>query len=100
MEGIIGFVPKGMTKLHRVTFLAVGKKSASTDKVELCTGSIRVVADSKRAKINEDTVFLARSTDSIRNVLQSVANSRWRMKLYRFDNIAALKQKAWNQAAI
>ena len=26
-------------------------------------------------------------------------NSGWRMKLYRVDSIAALKQKAWNQAS-
>ena len=33
-----------------------------------------MVADCKRARINEDTLYLARGTDSIRNVLQKVAH--------------------------
>lgn len=49
-EGVIEYVPKGMTQKHRVSFFPVAKKNAVTGQIEMCSGSIRVVADCKRRK--------------------------------------------------
>lgn len=57
-EGILRFLPKGMTALNSVSFFGVGKRDAETAKIEMSPTNVRIVVDCSKG-LNDNTQHCA-----------------------------------------
>ncbi|CBY39471.1 unnamed protein product [Oikopleura dioica] len=71
-EGVLRFLPKGVTAKNCVSFFGVGKRDAETAKIEMSPTNVRIVVDCSK-QINGATQHCAKQMDSIQRILQLAA---------------------------
>ena len=71
-EGVLRFLPKGVTAKNSVSFFGVGKRDAETAKIEMSPTNVRIVVDCSK-QINGATQHCAKQMDSIQRILQLAA---------------------------